>query len=417
MTSLVVRNAELLDCTGSDPRPGVDVAVSGSVISGIGRGVGSSPDQQMDATGLTLMPGLTDAHVHMGLVDPGGGIGDLPWIDYVFTVRRVIENTLQEGFTTVRDAGGLDPHWARLVEQGVIDGPRILPSGSVLSQTGGHGDLRPAHHLAHPRGSIPGLSATPEIVDGVDQVRRAAREQLRKGATQLKVFSSGGVLSPTDPFDSLQFSYEELRAAVEAAADWHTYVLAHCHTSDAIRRALSAGVRSIEHASILDEDAAQQIVNAGAFAVVTLSVKYDLLADPERAGLTAAQLVKLKSTESAVHGSLEVMGHSGVKMGSGSDIVGPLQDRRGREFTNKAKFMSPAEAIATATTTNAELFHLQDRIGTVEVGKDADLILVDGQPLDEIEVLADPDRIVAVIKGGQVYKDLQKRAIRPSAAV
>ena len=412
MTSLVIRNAELLDCTGNDPRAGMDVAISDSIISDIGPGVGSSPDQVIDGTGLTLMPGLTDAHVHMGLVDPAGGIGDLPWIDYVFTVRGIIENTLQEGFTTVRDAGGLDPHWARLVEQGVIDGPRILPSGAVLSQTGGHGDLRPAHHIAHPRGSIPGLSATPEIVDGVAEVRRAAREQLRKGATQLKVFSSGGVLSPTDPFDSLQFSYEELRAAVEAAADWHTYVLAHCHTSDAIRRALSAGIRSIEHASILDEDAARQIVESGAFAVVTLTVKYDLLENPERAGLTPAQLTKLQAVESAVHRSIEIMGETGVKVGSGSDIVGPLQDRRGREFPNKAKFMSPAEAIATATTANAELFYMEDRIGTVEVGKDADLILVEGRPLDEIAVLAEPDRIVAVIKGGRVYKDTQRRLAR-----
>ena len=409
MTSLAIRNAELLDCTGADPQAGVDVAVSGSVISGIGPGAGSSPDQAIDATGLTLMPGLTDAHVHMGLVDPAGGIGDLPWIDYVFTVRRVIENTLQEGFTTVRDAGGLDPHWSRLVERGVIDGPRILPSGSVLSQTGGHGDLRPAHHIVHPRGSIPGLSATPEIVDGVDEVRRAAREQLRKGATQLKVFSSGGVLSPTDPFDSLQFSYEELRAAVEAAADWHTYVLAHCHTSDAIRRAVSAGIRSIEHASILDEDAARQIVDSDAFAVVTLAVKYDLLADPETAGLTPSQLTKLKAVESQVKRSIEIMGETGVKVGSGSDIVGPLQDRRGREFPNKAMYMNPAEVIATATTTNAELFYMEDRIGTVEVGKDADLILVEGRPLDEIEVLADPSRVVAVIKGGRVYKDTQSR--------
>ena len=246
-------------------------------------------------------------------------------------------------------------------------------------------------------------------MDGVDEVRRAAREQLRKGATQIKVFGSGGVLSPTDPFDSLQFSYEELRAAVEAAADWHTYVLAHCHTSDAIRRALSAGIRSIEHASILDEDAARRIVESDAFAVVTLAVKYDLLADPERAGLTPSQLTKLQAVEAAVGRSIEIMGETGVKVGSGSDIVGPLQDGRGRELPNKAKFMSPAEAIATATTGNAELFYLEDRIGTVEVGKDADLILVEGPPLDEIEVLADPDRIVGVIKGGRIHKDTQGR--------
>ena len=409
MTDLVIRNAELLDCTGNDPRSGVDVAVSGSLISGVGPGAGSSPDRVIDASGLTLMPGLTDAHVHMGLVSSAGDIGDLPWIDYVFAVRRVIENTLQEGFTTVRDAGGLDPRWARLVEQGVIAGPRILPSGSVLSQTGGHGDLRPAHHIEHPRGSIPGLSATPEVVDGVDEVRRAAREQLRKGATQVKVFSSGGVLSPTDPFDSLQFSYEELRAAVEAAADWHTYVLAHCHTSDAIRRALSAGIRSIEHASLLDEDAARRIVDSDAFAVVTLAVKYDLLEDPEKAGLTPSQLTKLRAVESEVGRSIEIMGETGVKVGSGSDIVGPLQDRRGRELPNKAKFMSPKEAIAAATAVNAELFYMEDRIGAVEAGKEADLILVEGRPLDEIEVLADPDRILAVIKGGRIYKDTQGR--------
>ena len=410
MTSLLIRSAELMDCTGAEPKAGVDVAVSGSLISAIGPGVGSSPDRVIDATGLTLMPGLSDAHVHMGLVSPAGDVGDLPWIDYVFTVRRVIENTLQEGFTTVRDAGGLDPHWARLVERGAIEGPRILPSGSVLSQTGGHGDLRPAHHMEHPRGSIPGLSAPPEVVDGVDEVRRAAREQLRKGATQIKVFSSGGVLSPTDPFDSLQFSYEELRAAVEAAADWHTYVLAHCHTSDATRRALAAGVRSIEHASILDEDAARRIVESDAFAVVTLAVKYDLLANPEGAGLTPSQLTKLQAVESAVGRSIEIMGETGVKVGSGSDIVGPLQDRRGRELLNKARFMSPAEAIATATTGNAELFYMQDRIGTVEAGKEADLILVEGRPLDEIEVLSEPDRIVCVIKGGRIYKDTQGRA-------
>ncbi len=413
MTTLVVRNAELLDCTGADPTAGMDVSVSGSVISGIGPGVGSSPDQVIDATGLTLMPGLTDAHVHMGLVSSAGDIGDLPWIEYVLTVRGIIETALQEGFTTVRDAGGLDPHWARLVEQGVIDGPRILPSGSVLSQTGGHGDLRPAHHIVHPRGSIPGLSATPEVADGVDEVRRAAREQLRKGATQIKVFSSGGVLSPTDPFDSLQFTYEEMRAAVQAAADWHTYVLAHCHTSDAIRRALAAGVRSIEHASILDEGAARQLVESDAFAVVTLTVKYDLLANPEKAGLSPTQLAKLQAVEARVGHSIAIMGERGVRVGSGSDIVGPSQERRGRELVNKARFMSPEQAISTATTGNAELFRLRDKIGTVEVGKEADLILVEGRPLDEVEVLADPDRIVAVIKGGRVFKDTQRRASGP----
>ena len=150
-------------------------------------------------------------------------------------------------------------------------------------------------------------------------------------------------------------------------------------------------------------------MSSDAFAVVTLAVKYDLLENPERAGLTPSQLAKLQAVESEVGRSIEIMGETGVRVGSGSDIVGPLQDRRGRELPNKARFMGAAEAIATATRVNARIFYMEDRIGTVEVGKEADLILVEGRPLDEIGVLADPDRIVAVIKGGRVYKDTQGR--------
>lgn len=410
--SFIIRGAVLLDCTGADPREGVDVVVEGGKISRLAPAGGASALPSVDGGGAAVMPGLTDAHVHMALVSAGGSHGDDPYITHVLAVKDVIERTLMEGFTTVRDAGGLEPEYARAVAAGRLTGPNILPSGSVLSQTGGHGDLRAHHEAVHRGPSIPGLIARPEVVDGADQVRKAAREQLRRGATQIKVFASGGVLSPTDPFDSVQFSREELAAAVEVARSWHTYVLAHCHTSEAMQNALAAGVRSIEHATVLDEPTARMIAAQDAFAVVTLMVLAELLDDPEGAGLTPMQIEKLRAVEKEKPASIKQMLAAGLKIGSGSDIVGPVQDRRAREIVLKAAYMGNHAAILSATRTNAELFRLSDRIGTVEPGKDADLILVDGNPLEQIEVLAEPEKVVMVIKGGAVVKDSEGRAGR-----
>ena len=410
--SFVIRGADLLDCTGADPRERVDVMVENGKISRIAAGGGPSALPSIDGGGAVVMPGLTDAHVHMALVSAGGGHGDDPYITHVLMVKDVIERTLMEGFTTVRDAGGLEPEYARAVNAGRLVGPNILPSGSVLSQTGGHGDLRAHHEAVHRGPGIPGLIARPEVVDGVDQVRRAAREQLRRGATQIKVFASGGVLSPTDPFDSVQFGRDELAAAVEVANSWHTYVLAHCHTSESMQNALSAGVRSIEHATILDEPTARMIADRGAFAVVTLMVMAELLDDPEGAGLTPMQIEKLRVVEKEKPASIRQMQAADLKIGSGSDIVGPVQSRRAREIVLKAGYMGSHEAILSATRTNAELFRLSHRIGTVEPGKDADLILVDGNPLEDIGVLARPEKLVMVIKGGAVVKDPEGRAGR-----
>ena len=413
MSGLVIRDANLLDCAGAGLQDDVDVEVRDGIISKIRPAGLPSPLPAVDGTGTTLMPGLTDAHVHMALVSPGGGHGDDSYITQVLMVKEVIERTLMEGFTTVRDAGGLEPEYARAAAAGKITGPRILPSGSVLSQTGGHGDLRAHHQAVHGAKDIPGLISPPQVVDGVTEVRKAAREQLRRGATQIKVFASGGVLSPTDPFDSLQFAPDELRAAVEVARSWHTYVLAHCHTSESMQNALDAGVRSIEHATVLDEPTARRIREEGAFAVVTLLVLAELLDDPAGAGLSDAQLGKLRTVEREVGDSIRRMREARLKMGSGSDIVGPVQSRRAREIVLKAEHIGPLQAILTATRTNAELFGLADRIGTVEEGKEADLILVAGDPLQNIGSLAQPERVTTVIKGGTVVKDLENRAAAP----
>ena len=413
LVDLVIRDVAVLDCTGAEPSGRHDVVVRAGKIESIhrsGEGATVRDAREVDGAGTTLMPGLTDAHVHFALIGNKGDHGDEPMIHHVLRVAAYIDGALDEGFTTVRDAGGLEPAWARAVESGLVRGPRILPSGSVLTQTGGHGDDRAAHEAIHRQAAVPGLIAKHVIVDGADEVRRAAREQLRRGATQIKLLASGGIVSPTDPFDSIQFSAAEIAAAVEVAASWHTYVLAHCHTSPAMDVAIENGVRSIEHGSLLEEKTAKRMQELGVFMVPTLQTLRMLATYPDRWSLPPEKVARLKEVEGEAYESVRRAARLGVKVASGSDVVGPWQGRRGEELSIKAELIGAHEAILSATAVNAELFRMEDRIGTVEAGKDADLILVGGEPLDRIELLADPTCIPLVLKGGRVVKDAEGRA-------
>jgi imidazolonepropionase-like amidohydrolase len=410
---ILIRDVAVLDCTGREPSGRHDVEVHDGRIATIdpaGKRVAPPGAIEIDGGGCTLLPGLTDAHVHFALIGSRGDHGDDPLIHHVLRVAGYIEGALDEGFTTVRDAGGLEPAWASAVEAGLIRGPRILPSGAVLSQTGGHGDDRAAHEAVHRGPAIPGLIARHEIVDGADEVRRAAREQLRRGATQIKLLASGGIVSPTDPFDSIQFSRGEIEAAVEVARSWHTYVLAHCHTSPAIQVAIEAGVRSIEHGSILDEDTARRMAELGVFMVPTLQTIEKLVRNPEQWSLPAEKVAVLESVAEQAHASVRLAREMGVPIASGSDVVGPWQGRRGEEVVIKAGLIGAHDAIISATRTNAQLFRLDKRIGTVDTGKDADLILVRGEPLDQIELLADPECVPLVMRRGAIVKDAERRA-------
>jgi imidazolonepropionase-like amidohydrolase len=410
---LVIRDVAVLDCRGAEPSGRHDVEIRDAKIAAIrpaGKASVKTDAVEVDGSGCTLMPGLTDAHVHFALIGLKGDHGDEPLIHHVLRVAEYISGALDEGFTTVRDAGGLEPSWATAVEDGLVRGPRILPSGSFLSQTGGHGDVRAAHEALHGGPTIPGLLATTEIVDGPDEVRRAAREQLRRGATQIKLLASGGIASPTDPFDSIQFSPAEIAAAVEVATNWHTYVMAHCHTSPAIEIAIEAGVRSIEHGSLLDPETARRMVERSVFMVPTLQTLNMLATHPDRLHLTPEKVALLQSVKDRCFESVKTADAAGVALGSGSDVIGPWQGRRGEEIVLKAGLIGAYKAIVSATRTNAELFGLGDRIGTVEVGKDADLIVVSGEPLDRVELLADPECVPLVLKAGAIVKDTESRA-------
>lgn len=402
---LLLNDATIIDGTGADPRSHQSVLVENGRIARIAAaGSIGAPDgaRVIDCAGRTLMPGLTDAHVHFGLVERTADEPPASHVSYVLKVAENIRLALDEGFTTVRDAGGLDPAFAVAVAEGQISGPRILPAGSFLTITGGHGDHR-GRWNDDESPSIPGLLANSEIVDGTDAVRRAARKQIRRGATQVKLMASGGVMSPNDPIDSLQFTVEEMAAAVHEAQSFGTYVMAHCHTAGATQNALAAGIRSIEHGSIIDEETARRMAAQDAFLVPTLVI-IEILS---RSSLIPEfSMAKLQSVHSSMRRSVAIARDAGVRMGSGSDLLGPRQRRRAGELVERAKESTAMEAIVSATTTNAELFNMSDRIGAVTEGKVADLILVDSDPLSDIAILMDAARIPLVLKTGVVVKDL-----------
>ena len=407
MTSLLLHNATLIDGTGADPRAGVSVLIEGGRIARIASASALKADGDatvIDCASRFLLPGLTDAHVHFGATEPDGR-ATRPLAAYALKVAAFIEETLDQGFTTVRDAGGLDPAWAQVVAKGILRGPRILPSGAFLSQTGGHGDWRAPHQDTIESG-IGGLVAGFVICDGAAEVRKAARDQLRRGATQIKVMASGGAASPTDPIDATQFTVEELRAAVDEARVRDTYVLAHAYHPRSIANCLEAGVRSIEHGNLLDEATAQRMAKEGAFLVPTL-VTYEVLSERgEQLGMAKSSVEKIRYVGASGEDSLRIAMAAGVRIGSGSDLLGEPMREKARELVLQARVMGTMGAIVAATKTNAELFGMADRIGTIEEGKQADVIIVDGDPLADMGVLTDAARVRVVVKEGEVVKDL-----------
>ena len=412
MSTIVLHGATLIDGTGGDPRPNTSVLTEDGVITAVGSPNSMSiprAAEVIDLDGMTLLPGLTDAHVHFGLVGVNHRHTVGPEDNLTTYVLDVVENmelALQEGFTTVRDAAGLDPAFAFAVEQGLINGPRILPAGSPLSQTGGHGDQRGRYESAVPE-SVPGILAAPEICDSPDAVRAAARRQLRLGATQIKVMGSGGVMSPTDKLESVQFTVEEIAAAVHEAESVGTYVMAHCHTPASIANCLEAGVRSIEHGSILDEPTAAQMAEGGAYMVPTLVVIEVLARDAEAQGMSHENMMKLSQIQDQMPVSVGLAAESGISVASGSDLLGKGQTHRGEELSIKSKLLGPMEAIVSATSTNARLFRLEDKVGVVREGMAADMVAVGGDPLSDLDLFTDPDNVRLVVKGGRVVKDIR----------
>ncbi len=406
----LLTNAFLVDCTGNEPRERASVVVDGERISAVRSG-GPPPtggyDRVIDCAGMTILPGLTDAHVHIGAVEVNilDQHREHPPNLVALMMARTLEDTLQQGFTTVRDAGGADWSFKAAIERGIVDGPRLLVSGRPLSQTGGHGDWRRATETQAAEIFYPTAGMHSVVCDGVDEVRRAAREQLRLGADQIKVMASGGAMSPADELSATQYALEELRAAVEVAGAARTYVMAHAYNDESVRNCLQSGVRSIEHGNLIDEETARLIARSGAYLVPTL-VTYEALSEEGKSHNVRDSVIrKIDEAREVGIRALRYAHEAGVRIASGSDLLGPLQDRKARELEIKTSVLSPMESLLSATKTNASLFGLEEEIGTVEEGKLADLLVVDGSPLEDIAVLQNKDNLKLIMKGGRSYKN------------
>ena len=407
--TIVLQNATIFDSTGAEPYGPGTVVISDDRITAVGPAsqVAVPRDARtIDAGGHTILPGLIDAHTHVGAVDNsfGGNFEDLhPGAIYAFSVARILRDTLSAGFTTIRDAGGCDYSFKVAVQSGTIPGPRIFTSQSFISQTGGHGDMRQRHDRSEPRAGHR-LTPRPAICDGVPQVRQAAREQLRTGADQLKVMAGGGAASPTDPLDSPQFTVEEIAAAVYEARAVKKPVMAHVYVPQGIKNCAEAGVRSIEHGNFLDEESASFMKENDMFLVPTLAV-YDLIAERGRdQGISEVTIEKINFARGAGRQSVEIAIAAGINIASGADLFGQNYGLKALELELKAAILGPMGSLISATRTNAELLEISGETGTLEPGKLADLIMVRGNPVEDITILQDEKNIPLVVQAGRVVK-------------
>ncbi len=384
----------------------VSVRISGDRIVEIGVCLADGHSERIDCGGRYLLPGLIDCHVHPFLADANlARLSDVPPTLMSARASRILEGMLMRGFTTVRDAAGADWGIKQAVEDGLIAGPRLFIAGRALSQTGGHGDFRARTddrevcHCQH------ALAFTSRIADGIDDVRKAVREELRKGADQIKIMVSGGVSSPSDPLEKNQYSPSEIAVIVEEAQRRGTYVMAHAYTADAIRVAIECGVRTIEHGNMIDDVTARLAAEKGAFLVPTLTT-YEVLADTaEDSGWSAEMLEKLARVREAGLDSIKICREAGVRIGFGTDLLGESFDHQSREFLIRSAVESPAQILTSATRVNAEILRRSEDLGVIATGAMADLILLESNPLEDLAVLQEQGRhIPLIIKGGAIFK-------------
>ena len=408
MTAILFRLARLVDGIADEPVDGIDVLVVDGRIAEIGPRLSPPPGDDartVDLAGLTLMPGLIDAHVHPTAAQVIEGFQrPMPTSLRAIHAKVRLEAMLRRGFTTVRDAGGSDAGLRMATERGLIDGPRLLVAGKALSQTGGHGDDRQVGpDLDAPSGAYPGEFA--RIADGVEGVRLAVREELRRGADHIKICASGGVMSATDPVAMAQYGEDEMRAMVAETDARHTYVMAHAYGADAIVRAVRCGIRSIEHGNLVDAEAAAVVAERGAWVVPTMVAYEGLDRHGRQAGVDAWRLAKNDEVRRAGLDAFAILRAAGAKVGFGTDLLGSLESMQPMEFTIRAEVEAPADIVRSATSVNADLLGRPD-LGRVAVGATADLVAFDGDPLADVGVLARPEETLRmVVTDGRVRVD------------
>ncbi len=417
MTNLLLQGADLLDLVSGEVRPATSVRVEDDRIVEVSTPGArlDAPDDvvRLDAGGRTLLPGFIDAHVHAAITTMDlAAMGRRSHTRIGIEAKAILERMLRRGFTTVRDAGGLDAGLKEAIEAGLISGPRVFRSGRVLSQTGGHGDTSPPTPGSQPHLCACSIHTTgfAHVADGPDAVRRAVREELKSGADQIKVMAGGGVATPSDPIDMVQYTEAEIRAAVEEAAKRRTYAFAHAYVPDAIIQAVRAGVRSIEHGNLLDVEAATFMAEHDCYLVPTLVV-YDQIAEFGRQlNFPAANMAKLDAVLTAGLDAIDTAVTAGVKIGFGTDLLGETHDAESKEFQLRAQVQPPLDVLRSATVVNADLLGKAGELGIVAPGAHADLLLVDGDPLADISLVGGQgDHLDLVVRAGEIITNRLRR--------
>jgi len=410
MSQLLFRNFSLLDPRWDEPRGGYEVLVEGEHIKEVSaKPIKTRGAQVVDGGGKrTLMPGLIDCHVHVFLTEVNiRHLESIPLTLLTAKSAELMRGMIDRGFTTVRDTGGADWGIKTAVESGLIPGPRLFISGRAIGPTGGHSDSRRRTDVAAaPCGCCNAMVYCMAVADGPDEVRRLVREQMRQGADQIKIMCSGGVASPYDPLDSLQFSEAEIAAATDEAKNFGRYVLAHAYTPEAITRAVTNGVRTIEHGNLIDEKSAKLLKSKGGYMIANLVTYFSMKDRAAQFGMTAEMLAKNDIVMEGALRSLEICKKAGVKVGYGTDLLGALQVDQSLEFTYRAKVLKPIETIRQATVVGAEILRMEGKLGVVAPGAYADLIAIDGNPLKKLELFLDQGRhLPMIMKAGKFHKN------------
>jgi imidazolonepropionase-like amidohydrolase len=417
-STVLFQDVRIFDGKSGSLSPPANVLVRGNKIDKISTGPIAIDDiagvTTINGRGKTLMPGLIDVHWHAMLirVTPAQSFGDVGYVNLVAAAEAT--DTLMRGFTTVRDVGGPVFGLKSAIDEGIVNGPRIYPSGAVITVTSGHGDFRQLTDL--PR-TIGGMLTRMEqvggamVADSPDEVRVRVREQLMQGASQVKLTAGGGVSSPFSPIDVSTFTEAELRAAVEAAENWGTYVAAHAFTPAAIRTSIAAGVKCIEHGMLMDDATAKLMAEKG----IWLSMQP--LPEDLRLGFPVGSVQRAKADEvwPGIAKTYELAKKYKIKTAWGTDVLfsAALAKQQGAILASLSRWYTPAEALIMATSTNAELLALSGKrspypgkLGVIEQGALADLLLVNGNPLENIKLIADPGKnFLVIMKDGKIYKN------------
>ncbi len=408
MSQYLFKNFQLLEPSLDEVRDGYELLVEGATIREVSeKPIKSELATVIDCGGRTLMPGLIDSHVHVFLSEVY--IRSLENIPLTLMTARAVglmKGMIDRGFTTVRDTGGADWGIKEAVEKGNIAAPRLFIAGQAIGPTGGHSDSRRRTDYGMRCHCCNAMSFTMCVSDGVTEVRRAAREQMRQGADHVKIMMSGGVASPYDPLTSLQFSMEEASAAVEEATAFGRYVCAHAYTPEAITRAAHAGVRTIEHGNLIDAPAAKLMAEKGMILIANLVTYYAMKERASEFGMTADMLAKNDMVIEGALRSLEICKKAGVPVAYGTDLLGQLQVEQSREFQLRSEVVSPIEIIRSATSIGAQVVRMEGKLGTLKAGAFADMLLVNGNPLKNLGLLQNQGRDLSMImKAGQFHKN------------